>query len=143
MAYVDYHWYQTEYFGDSVPEEQFVKLAGRASEYIDMITLKRTQKIMTDNTDTEVIMSIKKAVCAVADIQYEHATKIAQIISADAAMAESNVESESVGKHSIHYAKASSPGTRRAVEKEMKHLMLQAVKDHLLLHNLIYNGVWS
>lgn len=143
MAYADFSWYQTEYFGDTVPEGQFLKLSTKASDYIDMITLKRTKNIMTAGTDTEVILSIKKAVCAVADIMYEHAEKIAQIIAADVAMAESNVESESVGKHSVHYAKASSPGTRRALEKEMKYRMLQAAKDHLLLHNLIYNGVWS
>ena len=143
IPYVTYFWYQAEYLGERIPEDAFVKLENRSRDYLELITLKRTKNIMTAQTDTEAMTSIRKAMCAVMEVMYDHAEKVAQIIAADAAMAESNVESESVGKHSIHYAKASSPGTRRALEKEMRYQMLEAARMYLTLHNLLYVGVWQ
>lgn len=41
MAYTDYQFYTTKYFGDAVTEEEFPKYAERASERVDSITFDR------------------------------------------------------------------------------------------------------
>ena len=41
MAYTDYQFYTTKYFGDAVTEEEFPKYAERASERVDSISLER------------------------------------------------------------------------------------------------------
>ena len=41
MAYADYEFYKTSYFGSVVPETDFPRLAERASDFVDTMTLDR------------------------------------------------------------------------------------------------------
>lgn len=41
MAYADYEFYTTSYFGDTVPESDFPRYAERASDRIDVLTFDR------------------------------------------------------------------------------------------------------
>ena len=41
MAYADYQFYTTTYYGDTVPESDFPKYAERASDRIDSVTFDR------------------------------------------------------------------------------------------------------
>ena len=41
MAYADYEFYTTSYFGSVVPETDFSRLAERASDFVDTMTFDR------------------------------------------------------------------------------------------------------
>lgn len=41
MAYADYEFYTTSYFGSVVPETEFPRLAERASGFVDTMTFDR------------------------------------------------------------------------------------------------------
>lgn len=65
MAYADFTFYTTSYFGNVVPESDFPRLAERAGDWIDVITFGR----LTDGLPMSVNAQekIKKAVCALTD----------------------------------------------------------------------------
>ena len=49
MAYADYEFYTTSYFGDTVPESDFPRYAERASERIDILTFDRLADGLPEN----------------------------------------------------------------------------------------------
>ncbi len=69
MAYADYEFYKTSFFGNVVPESDFNRFSERASDFIDLLTFDR----LTDGlpVDERQQKRIKKAVCAAADILYQ------------------------------------------------------------------------
>ena len=69
MAYADYEFYKTSFFGNVVPESDFNRFSERASVFIDLLTFDR----LTDGlpVDERQQKRIKKAVCAAADILYQ------------------------------------------------------------------------
>lgn len=69
MAYADYEFYKTSFFGNVVPESDFMRFSERASDFIDLLTFDR----LTDGLpgDERQQKRIKKAVCAAADILYQ------------------------------------------------------------------------
>lgn len=70
MGYVDYEFYKDKYFGSSVPESDFLRLAERASEEVDILTFKRLRKWMPE--DESDLNDVKKAICALTEsIYYE------------------------------------------------------------------------
>lgn len=123
MAYADFTFYTTSYFGNVVPESDFPRLAERASDWIDVITFDR----LTDGLPVSVNAQakIKKAVCALTDVFYqmELAQKKALSVSSScSAASEGSVEtssgiilSKSSGSESISYA---SPQQTGAAAKE-------------------------
>ena len=104
MAYADYEFYTTSYFGSVVPETDFPRLAERASGFVDTMTFDR----LVDGLPTN-----KKAVCSLAELMYqiELAEKNA-ISQASTNLADTNVgnikagavTSVSSGSESISYA---------------------------------------
>lgn len=125
MAYADFTFYTTSYFGNVVPESDFPRLAERASDWIDVITFDR----LTDGLPVSVNAQtkIKKAVCALTDVFYqmELAQKKALSVSSGCgcnASSEGSAEtssgiilSKSAGSESISYA---SPQQAGAAAKE-------------------------
>lgn len=69
MAYADYDFYKTSYFGNAVPEPDFMRCAERASDFIDQLTFDRLTDGLPDNVQHQ--KRIKKAVCAAAEILYQ------------------------------------------------------------------------
>lgn len=69
MAYADYEFYTTSYFGSVVPETDFPRLAERASDFIDLITHGRLVNGLPTNEYFQ--KRIKKAVCSLAEILYQ------------------------------------------------------------------------
>lgn len=69
MAYVDYEFYQKSFFGNVVPESDFMRMSERASDFIDGLTFDR----MADGlpSDDRQQKRIKKAICAVAEALYQ------------------------------------------------------------------------
>lgn len=69
MAYADYEFYKTSFFGNVVPESDFMRLAERASDFIDRLTFDRLADGLP--SDDRQQKRIKKAVCAVAEMLYQ------------------------------------------------------------------------
>ena len=111
MAYADYDFYTTSYFGNVVPETDFPRLAERASDFVDTMTFDRLVDGLP--TDERSQKRIKKTVCSLAELMYqiELAEKNA-INQASANLTDTNVgnistgivTSVSSGSESISYA---------------------------------------
>lgn len=111
MAYADYDFYTTSYFGSVVPEADFSRLAERASDFVDTMTFDRLVDGLPINERAQ--KRIKKAVCSLAELMYqiELAEKNA-ISQASTNLADTNVgnikagavTSVSSGSESISYA---------------------------------------
>ena len=69
MAYADYEFYTTSYFGSVVPETDFPRMVERASEFIDLMTSDRLVDGLP--TDERSQKRIKKAVCSLAELMYQ------------------------------------------------------------------------
>lgn len=69
MAYADYEFYTTSYFGSVVPETDFPRLAERASDFVDAMTFDRLVDGLPENERSQ--KRIKKAVCSLAELMYQ------------------------------------------------------------------------
>ena len=69
MAYTDYEFYTTSYFGSVVPETDFPRLAERASDFVDLMTFDRLVDGLPTNERSQ--KRIKKAVCSLAELMYQ------------------------------------------------------------------------
>lgn len=69
MAYADYEFYKTSYFGSVVPGTDFPRLAERASDFVDTITFDRLVDGLPTNERSQ--KRIKKAVCSLAELMYQ------------------------------------------------------------------------
>ena len=69
MAYADYEFYTTSYFGSVVPETDFPRLAERASDFVDTMTFDRLVDGLPTNERSQ--KRIKKAVCSLAEKMYQ------------------------------------------------------------------------
>ena len=69
MAYADYEFYTTSYFGSVVPEADFPRLAERASDFVDLMTFDRLVDGLPENERSQ--KRIKKAVCSLAELMYQ------------------------------------------------------------------------
>ena len=118
-VYSDYEFYLHTYRGTAIEAENFVRLATRASAYIDQVTYNRAGPVIEDATDEETIEKIELATCAVADELYS--------------LEASNgvITSESLGRHSVTYAKPKSEQAR----------LLGAARTHLWSTDLMYRGI--
>ena len=114
MAYADYEFYRTKYYGSAIPDSQsFDKQAERASDFLDIITFNRLVNGLPDNERAQT--KIKKAVCALADKLYglDLAEKKAlsaaagSITSGTGAATTRFITSKSSGSESISYASPS------------------------------------
>ena len=69
MAYADYEFYTTSYFGSVVPETDFPRLAERSSDFVDTMTFDRLVDGLPTNERSQ--KRIKKAVCSLAELMYQ------------------------------------------------------------------------
>ena len=112
MAYADYDFYTTSYFGSVVPEADFPRLAERASDFVDLMTSGRLVDGLPTNERSQ--KRIKKAVCSLAELMYQ--IELAEKNATDAAASGTStaigsggsttgiVTSVSSGSESISYA---------------------------------------
>lgn len=100
MVYADFEYYTNVYFGASIPEDDFPRLAFRASAFIDWVTMERACK----HAEMD---AVKMACCALAeDYQTMDASKALanKTLSASLAASESGeLQSETVGSWSRSY----------------------------------------
>ena len=127
--YADYDFYSNTFYGDSVDENDWAKLATRASDFIDYITFGKAK----DNAELE---AVQKCCCALAE-QYNliEATRTA---AAAKVTSEGIIASESVGAHSRSFRNgAEGAQAVSELEKELANI----AKRYLLPTGLLYRGV--
>ncbi|SET71139.1 hypothetical protein SAMN05443270_1071 [Lacrimispora sphenoides] len=78
MAYTDYTFYKEKYYGTAIAQEDFDRLAEKASDKLDTMTFDRLVPGLP--ADERAAMKVQKTVCAVADKlqEIEQAEKVAQ-----------------------------------------------------------------
>lgn len=131
MAYADYKFYTESYFGNVVPEADFLRIESKSSDFVDILTHDRLVDGLP--TDERAQTRIKKAVCSLADTLYqiEFAEKQALSVAESGLTSSSGgagkttgvVTSVSSGSESISYA---TPQQIGAGAKEMSALYAAA-----------------
>lgn len=132
--YASYEFYNTEYMGAPMTEEEFERAAKKASQYLDYYTMGRAK-------DSKGLEALSMACCALAEQYFEidallgRAKKSA--LSADSAAK----KSETVGSYSVTYQSAEEI-SKSAYERaeELKKKLPETVKLYLLGTGLLYRG---
>lgn len=150
MAYADYEFYTTRYFGDELTEATAPKWLERASDAVDTITFRRLEKGLPGE---EVhITRVKKAVCALADVLYRvDQQRVATAASKDAqGNLRAAVSSMTSGKESVSYVQSveASVYAKAASDSSALNALLQHEAERYLANvpdadgiNLLYAGV--
>ncbi len=118
-TYTDFDFYEDTYLGNAIAEADFPRLALNASAVIDLLTFNRAAAIVTAGTETDTIEKIELATCAVADVLKKIEDSGGQV-----------VQSESVGRASVTYAKPVSQDAQA----------FSAAKLYLWPTGLMYRG---
>lgn len=140
MAYTDYEFYKSKFYGDTVPESDFLKYAERASDRIDQYTFDRLVDGLPENE--RVKTKVQKAVCAVADTMYQidqikkaSMDTVGTIQKEDGTVVNKTVSSVSSGNESISYANGNSQSNRYTLAatnvQEEKRILLEAAVSYL------------
>lgn len=97
MIYADYPYYVNSFYGTAIDEDDFPRLALRASQFLDYYTQGRAK----ENADLD---AVKMACCAIAE-------RVFVVEAANSAAVKSvsgdGLKSESVGSYSVSYETAS------------------------------------
>ena len=110
MAYTNFTFYATSYFGTAIAEVDFPQLALHASAIIDNLTFNRAA------TDTENTVAIKNAMCAVAE----------ELQKQDQNSGVDGIASESQGQYSVSYVATSNRSkSNQAKLQDVAKLWLQ------------------
>ena len=145
MAYADYEFYTTEYFGNTIAEAEFPKWADRASRLVDVVTHRRLFNAYPEDeyTDRQIKMCICDMAEKMAEVdKYNKASAIdnsgkSQLVKAVSAGSESITYGTSESK----YAELSKDETKaKAYYRSIVVEYLQGLADVNGIH-LLYAGV--
>lgn len=135
MAYADFAYYSGTYMG-TVSEENFPRLAVRASSFLDYYTLNKVK----NNADLD---AVKMCCCALVDkyAVIEAAQALAMKNLANAAANDAEVKSETVGS----YSRTLSTGGESALSAlnatdGAKKLLAETCMEYLAHTGLLYRG---
>ena len=128
-AYVDYTFYSaaqglTGYGGTAIASTAFTRLALQATRLIDRLTYGRAAPLIAAALDTNAILAIKYACCAVAE----------ELQAQGYLNGEDNVQSESQGEYSVSYGKTAQNA------KSNQSKLIRAAKVWLDGTALLYPG---
>nr|DAH15536.1 MAG TPA: Head Tail Connector Protein [Caudoviricetes sp.] len=137
MAYADYEFYTTSYFGDTVPESDFPRYAERASDRIDILTFDRLADGLPESERAQ--KKIKKAVCELADVLFQIDTvkraameTVGTVKKEDGTVINKAVSSISSGSESISYVTGtigtnSSVYGQAAMDKKVENVLVTQI----------------
>lgn len=135
MTYADFEYYSGTYMG-AVSENDFPRLAVRASSFLDYYTRNRAQ----DNADLD---AVKMCCCALVDkyAVIESAQALAVKNLANAAANDAEVKSETVGGYSRTLATGgeAAAAALNATDKARK-LLAETCMEYLAHTGLLYRG---
>lgn len=134
MIYADYDYYANEYFGRAISVGDFPRLALRASQYIDYITMGKAR---------EGLETVKMCCCALAE-QYqaiETAQELAQKSLSAGAADGAEVQSETVGSWSRSYRSGGDSAQSAAQAAQAgRSVLLDTARQYLANTGLLYRG---
>lgn len=136
MEYADYDYYKNTYLGNSIEEDDFLRLALRSSQYIDYITRGKAEA-QADKP------AVKMACCAIAE-QYQM-IEAAKTLANKSLSAENNgsaeVQSESVGSWSRSYRSGGESAKAAAEASNAAQTQLYSTALQFLANaGLLYRG---
>lgn len=136
MIYADYDYYANSYFGRSIPEDDFPRLALRGSQYIDYITQGKAEA-------QAELAEVKMCCCELAE-QYQTidaAKTLAQKSLSAGAADGAEVQSETVGGWSRSYRSGGDSAQSAAQAEEAWKAALRSIAQrHLARTGLLYRG---
>ena len=94
-SYATWTFYSATYGGTAIAQSAFNSLALQATRWIDRLTYQRASPVITANTDTNCVLAIQYACCAVAE----------ELQNQGFLNGEDAVQSESQGQYSVTYGK--------------------------------------
>lgn len=121
MTYAEYEFYYNDYYGSKIDGEKFPRLAQKASDYLDYITLNKAKQHVDDE-------KLKRCCCALAEIYMD-------IEQAESITTGGEIASESVGSHSVSYRSSADTITG------LKAKLLDTAKMYLIGTGWFYRGV--
>ncbi len=119
MAYATYEYYLSEYYGNTLTREEFLKYAKRASAQIDYVTFGR----LANMHDSVIPDAVRDAVCDVAE----------KLHSCESS-AGSKIASESNDGYSVTYRDTGNVDVQ-------KQEILSSIRTYLARTGLLYRGV--
>lgn len=148
MAYCDYEFYTTEYFGNQIAEADFPRLIDRASDKLDFITMGNIKRY---SVDEEIEKKVKKSACALAEIlneieTYEKASRESVgFEQTENGMKGKVITSMSSGSESVSFsttgANNSLVGAVLTDKTAQNKLFYDIVRDYLSGTGLLYAGL--
>lgn len=132
MVYADYTFYANSFLGSAISEEDFPRLALRASQFLDYYTMGKAKNYPE-------LENLKMACCAIAE-KYQIVEK-AQKIASESLEDTGNLKSESVGSYSVSYQTASekAQGANQTVIDAQSGVVATA-RQYLVGTGLLYRG---
>ena len=133
MAYIDQAFFSTYNPVVSIPEEEFLPLAERASDVIDMITMQKIQTSGIASFAEPIQTAIKKATAAELDTLYAQGGLSALVGNSD-----TDTASFSIGKFSMGGGRTQSASSLRT----MNGIPISPlINGYLLTTGLLYRGM--
>ena len=125
----DYSFYQDEYFGDMLTEEEFTKFATRGDSYLEQLTMGRYDD---EGLPEATLKAVKMAECAIAE---QCALEAKQSLAITESLGVGTLASESVGAHSVSYR--SGAEIKKASEEAIRSIAYR----YLGMTGLLYRGI--
>lgn len=136
MAYADYEYYATTYLGTAIKEDDFPRMAMRASSFLDYYTMGRSAQ----NADLD---ALKMACCAIAD-QYQYidtAQALAQKSLSASLESDGELQSQTVGSWSKTYRSGGDSAQQALSSVQTAQAALGAIaQQYLAGTGLLYRG---
>ena len=136
MAYADYEYYTTTYLGTAISEDDFPKLALRASSFLDYYTQGRAAQ-------SAALDALKMACCAIAERyqSIESAQSLAQKSLSASAEAGGELQSQTVGSWSKTYRSGGESAQQALSSVQTAKASLASVaQQYLAGTGLLYRG---
>lgn len=135
--YADYEFYERKYLGELVNFDDYPKYEMKARDELDYYTRMRIPFINDENK----MERVKMCECKLIDLLFNYDQELSRIEEYENKMLEGTIASETVGKHSISYQKASFR-TREEIEKDRSKKISELIQKNLFMTGLLYRGVF-
>lgn len=133
--YADYEFYKTEYFGELVNDTEYPKYELKARDELDYYTRMRIPFIGEDKMN-----KVKMCECELIDLLYNYDQEVKKIKEYEDKSIQGVVASETVGKQSVSYQKATLRDIK-TVEQECDEMISKIIRKDLSMTGLLYRGV--
>jgi hypothetical protein len=144
----DIIFYKTEFYGNTIPEDEFAKYESMAEDKIHALTFDRLAVGLP--SDSRAAERVQKGVCALADLLYQINTEmLAQTVTADGnGSSHRAVSSITAGSESISYVTNSTSAIgKAAADVDYKNRLIYLTVSEYLSNvsddkgvNLLYAG---